>query len=159
MDTDSTVRREIFRTKKRSTGITSALLLFFAVVFAPLWVFSQENQTTVGTSRPQPVIIHAVMCEGIGDQTPKNPAVTFSMTIGTVFCLTSFDPVPEKTVVYHNWFRRDRFSTRIKLGLNPPRWSAYSSVSLREEDKGPWRVEVRDENDNLIRLVRFSITD
>jgi hypothetical protein len=159
MDTDSVMRREFLRTRERPIGFTCALLIFFAVLAAPVWVFSQENQTTADTGRPQPVIIHAVMCEGIEDQTPKNPAVTFSITIGTVFCLTSFDPVPEKTVVYHNWFRRDRFSTRIKLGLNPPRWSAYSSVSLREEDKGPWRVEVRDENDNLLRLVRFSITD
>ncbi len=102
---------------------------------------------------------NAAMCEQIEDGILKNKAVAFPIRIGTVYCLTSFDPVPHETFIYHHWFRKDSISTRIKLALKPPRWSTYSSVRLREEDKGPWRVEIRDEGNNLLQTLRFSITD
>jgi hypothetical protein len=45
------------------------------------------------------------------------------------------------------------------LTLKPPRWSTFSSIQLREADKGPWRVEIVDEKDRLHKTLRFSITD
>jgi hypothetical protein len=76
-----------------------------------------------------------------------------------VSCFTSFDPVPEKTFVHHNWYYKDKLSTRIKLSLQPPRWSTFSSIQLREADKGPWRIEIADEKGDIFRVLRFSITD
>jgi Protein of unknown function (DUF2914) len=99
------------------------------------------------------------MCEEIQDFTCRNPAVVFSMKIGKVSCYTSFDPVPEKTFIYHKWFHRDELSTTKRLTLQPPRWGTYSSIQLRETDKGPWRVEISDQNGNLLRILRFSITN
>ncbi|MBW1859480.1 MAG: DUF2914 domain-containing protein [Deltaproteobacteria bacterium] len=99
------------------------------------------------------------MCEKIDGLTPENQAIVFSIALGRISCFTSFDPVPEDTYVYHNWFFRDKLSTRIKLSLQPPRWSTFSSVQLREADQGPWRVEIADREGRLLRLLRFSITD
>ena len=99
------------------------------------------------------------MCEGIKNLLPRNQAVIFSIINGKVFCYTSFDPVPEKTFIYHNWFYKDSLSTRIKLFLKPPRWAAYSSIKLREVDKGPWRVEITDNKGMALHVLRFSITD
>jgi len=99
------------------------------------------------------------MCEEIKEYTPYNSAVVFSIKIGKVSCFTSFDPVPEKTFIYHKWYHRDKPSTKKKMTLNPPRWSTYSSILLRETDKGPWRVEISDQKGNLLRILRFSITD
>ena len=104
-------------------------------------------------------LVEATMCEGIKEYIPQNQAIAFSMTIGKVSCFTSFDPVPEKTFIYHNWFHRDEFSTRIKLSLQPPCWSTFSSIQLREADKGPWRVEVSDQEGNVFHILRFSVTD
>ena len=104
-------------------------------------------------------LVEATMCEGIKEYIPQNEAIAFSVTIGKVSCFTSFDPVPEKTVIYHDWFHRDEFSTRIKLSLQPPCWSTFSSIQLREADKGPWRVEVIDHEGNIFSVLRFSVTD
>jgi len=46
-----------------------------------------------------------------------------------------------------------------KLTLTPPKWSSFSSMQLRNVDKGPWRVEIRDSRDNLMHVLRFSISD
>jgi hypothetical protein len=104
-------------------------------------------------------LIQAVMCEGIKDYQPVNPGIVFSVHNETVSCFTSFDGVRQKTFIYQTWFHRDRLSTRRKLFLQPPRWSTFSSIQLRETDKGPWRVEVTDEQGRILHILRFSITD
>jgi hypothetical protein len=32
-------------------------------------------------------------------------------------------------------------------------------MHLRKNDKGPWRVEITDEQGNIFQILRFSITD
>jgi hypothetical protein len=99
------------------------------------------------------------MCEDIQNFSPLGIAVAFSIKRGKVYCYTSFDPVPENTFVYHSWFRREELITTIRLTLKPPRWSTYSSIQLREADKGPWRVEIYNRQGDNIQTLRFSITD
>jgi len=105
------------------------------------------------------ILVQAVMCEGIKDYKPLNPAIVFSVNMEKVSCFTSFDAVHQRTFIYQEWFHRDRLSTRRKLFLQPPRWSTFSSIQLRETDKGPWRVEISDEQGQRLRVLRFSITD
>ncbi len=138
--------------------------IFFAVLLSSILLphspgLSQENEDTSPDLAPRLILVHAAMCEGIRDYSPQNEAVVFSMKIGKVSCFVSFDPVPMETFIYQKWFHMDRLSTKIKLFLQPPRWSTFSSIQLREADKGPWRVEITDRRGNLLDTVRFSITD
>lgn len=104
-------------------------------------------------------IARAVICEEIKDFVPYNTAAVFSIAIGKVSCFISFDPVPEKTVIYHKWYHQDKLSTNKRLTLQPPRWSTYTSIQLRETDKGPWRVEIVDQAGKLLNVLRFSVTE
>jgi hypothetical protein len=104
-------------------------------------------------------LTEAVMCEGIESYAPRTPAVVFSIDIGKVNCYSSFDPVPEKTYIYHRWYYKDKLTNRKKLYLKPPRWATYTSIQLREADRGPWRVEIADKDGNIFKILRFSITD
>jgi hypothetical protein len=105
------------------------------------------------------VLVQAEMCEDIQELTPQNTTTVFSIERRKAVCFTSFDPVPFETEIYHHWFHRDRPSARIKLALQPPRWSTYSSIQLRAEDLGPWRVEVTDGKGRIFQILRFSITE
>jgi len=120
---------------------------------------AKQDAPTNGHARRTLALSQAVMCEKIQDYVPQNPAIVFPVALEKVSCFTAFDPVPEKCVIYHNWFHRDTLSTRIKLSLQPPRWSTFSSIQLREADKGPWYVEITDEGGRVFRVLRFSITD
>ena len=123
-------------------------------------VLSQNTRDSLlGLVSKEPVLDDAVMCEEIKDFTPKNQGVVFSIKIGKVSCFTSFDPVPEETFIYHKWFHKDKPSTKKRLTLQPPRWATYSSIQLRETDKGPWRVEITDQKESILHTVRFTITD
>ena len=101
----------------------------------------------------------AVMSVRVENLTPIHSGLVFSVSSGQVCCYTSFDPVPQHTVIYHRWFRRDELSTQTRLRLYPPKWSTYSTIQLRETDKGPWRVEIIDQNGHVFDTLRFSITD
>jgi hypothetical protein len=145
--------------------MSSKLLTFLIVmlcidVFLPWQVLSQEKEDSLTAAVPQQLtLVQAVMCEEIKEHTPQNQAIVFSISNGKVYCFTSFDPVPEKTVIFHNWFYRDKLTARVELSLQPPRWSTFSRIQLRDSDKGPWHVEIADQKGALLSVVRFSITD
>ena len=101
----------------------------------------------------------ALICEEIFANACRNRTVVFSVAKEKVVCYTAFESVPEKTFIYHNWFYKDIPSSRIRLVLRPPSWSTYSSIQIRKTDIGPWRVEITDATGQVLRVLRFSITD
>lgn len=139
----------------------SLLLALFCLSFLlAVKGFSQESPSpSPSPGAEKPTLALASMCASLKEGSPCNPGVVFPVSQGKVLCFSSFDPVPRKTSVVHSWFHRDVLITRQKLTLNPPRWSAYSTIQLRESDKGPWRVEIEDQDARLLEVLRFSITD
>lgn len=129
------------------------------VVWLILFGMAQADPSGTQAVAPKSQLVTAVMCEDVVNRLPFNEAVVFPVTGGKVSCFTLFDPVLERTAIYHNWYYRDNLSTKIKLLINPPKWATYSSIQLREADKGPWRVEVADSEGNVLQTIRFSITD
>ena len=138
-------------------------LFLLAVILGFLFPYSATSQSgDVGapkTSAGKIILVQAVMCEDMRVLVPQNPTTVFSIERRKAICFTSFDPVPEKTIVYHQWFHRDQNSAKIKLTLKPPRWSTYSSIQFRAKDIGPWRVEVTDSEGHIFHVLRFSITE
>lgn len=104
-------------------------------------------------------LVQAVVCESIENFKPVNPAVVFSISQGEVFCYTDFDPVLETSYVFHKWYKKDKLIFTMRLTLSPPKWSSFSRIQIRDADKGPWRVEIRDGNDILLKTLRFSMAD
>jgi len=140
------------------------LCLFFSILFC----FAQNIHGADGDKEgegpppekpPQLTLKKAVMCEGLKELEPLNETIIFSVTLGSVICFTAFDPVPEKTVVRHNWFKRDQLEKKLKLTLKPPKWASFSKIHIRNMDVGPWRVEVTDSKGKIFRTLRFSVTE
>ena len=123
-------------------------------------LMAQESSTGVPAKDSNRLSLkQAVVCEGIKDYAPLNKAVVFSMEIGKIYCFTSFDHVPQKMVIYHNWYRNDSLVTTKRLTLQPPEWSTFSSIQLREADKGLWRLEIKDQTKKVLQTLRFSVTE
>ncbi len=146
--------------------ITLLLLVVASGAFLSIARAQELGETPVEAAapeQPQPSktasISRAVMCEKVENLSPIRQAIAFPVSIGQVYCFTSFDSVPQPMVVYHRWFHHDELSTQTRLRLYPPKWATYSVIQLRETDKGPWRVEVSDQNGRVFDVLRFSITD
>jgi hypothetical protein len=134
--------------------------LFLIILFHHSRAIPQTDENARAHPTPEkPALVQAEMCQEIEGYSPLNPAIVFSIEIGKVSCFTSFDPVSEEMYIYQKWYHKDKLSTQKKLLLKPPRWSTFSSIQLREADKGPWRVEITDHEGGIIRVLRFSITD
>jgi L-rhamnose mutarotase len=118
---------------------------------------AQERKAT-GSDRGMK-LVRSLMCEYIKAYEPQHPSVVFSINTGKISCYTTFDGIKKSTHVFHKWYRRDALVTAKRLSLKPPSWSTYSSIQLREADKGPWRVEIRNARNQLLRTLRFSITE
>ena len=145
---------------KISFGICGVFLVcLVAATTGVLPGWAQDLDVKIESVPKPPLLVQAEMCESIENFKPVNPAVVFSISLGRVYSFTSFDPVFEKTVMFHRWFRKDRLISNSRLVLNPPNWASFSSMQLRPVDKGPWRVEIVDSQDNLIKTLRFSISD
>ena len=105
------------------------------------------------------MLSEAVVCEGIKERTPINPAVAFPVSTGRIYCYTDFSGITQTSVIYHVWFRQDERRARVKLQIRPPRWSTFSYISVRNSDKGPWQVEITDNDGQVLKTLRFSIID
>jgi hypothetical protein len=145
--------------------VTIFIIVSFLSCLALLDVGAQEavkpptQDLPSGPSAQKLIISEALMCERVENLTPIRAAITFSASVGQVCCFTSFDPVPEPTMIYHRWYHYGELSTQVRLKVYPPKWATYSVVQLRETDKGPWYVEITDQNGRVLDVLRFSITD
>lgn len=129
---------------------------------AALWlaVLALQVQAQEGQDTPKGLTItQAVMSEEIKDYEPYNIAAVFSLAMGKVFCFTAFDNVTQDMYIYHSWYRHDRLITTRRLSLRTPAWSVFSTIQLRQADIGPWRVEVRDPKNRVLKILKFSITE
>ena len=105
------------------------------------------------------VLKKAVLCEKIVRSNPVNEGVVFSSGLQRLFCFTYFDPVYSESRIYHKYYFNDKFINKYPLSIKPPSFATYSRIELRESDKGPWRVEITDAEDNVLTEIRFSIID
>jgi len=142
------MRQQNSAVTKMAAGLVWALL----VLSMPGTGLAREN-------RPGMVLADAVMCQGIKNYKPVGAAVVFSISLGEVFCYSSFDPVYETTYIYHKWYKRDQLIFTMRLTLSPPKWASFSRIQIRDADKGPWRVQIEDDKANLLETLRFSMAD
>ena len=136
------------------------LLLTYMVLDSFSQAFAQDQEENTPVDPPQELtLVQAVMCEGLRGIVPLNEAKVFCIRREKVHCFFDFTPVPEKTSIRVSWYLRDVRRLNRRYTLYPPKWSVEDSIQLRDADKGPWRVEVRDVDGNILKTLRFSITD
>lgn len=139
------------------------LLIVAVLSFGPYFTSHVNAEAKTNTQEPatakELVLGKAIVCEAVKKSIPQNGAIAFSISLGRVYCFTEFPTVPEKMNIYHNWYHRDKKRAGVKLLLKPERWSTFSYVTVKKQDQGPWRVEVTDQEGNVLRTLRFSIID
>ena len=138
----------------------SQMICLVLVVFLGLALCSLSSAAETPPSGTSGIaLVRGVMCESINGYEPRNSAVVFSIDVGRISCFTAFDRITTTTAALHKWYRRDELVTTKRLTLKPPRWATYSSIQLREADKGPWHVDIYDDDNHLLDTLRFSVTD
>jgi hypothetical protein len=136
------------------------LFILSTVTVLVVWPSACQAQPPLRkTEGPQFKLLQAFMCEEVIEGAPQGRGIAFSVSRGTICCYTLIDEIKEDSVVYHHWLSHDRSTAKFKLSLKKPRWATFSSIHLREDDKGPWRVEIKDAKGRLLRTLRFSVVE
>jgi hypothetical protein len=63
-----------------------------------------------------------------------------------------------RTRVVHAWIWGEQEFHTLEIEARPPEWSVYSYLTLRPEQAGPWRAEVRD-GDRVLASVPFRVVE
>jgi hypothetical protein len=130
------------------------LLLATGLLLCPVIAGAQQGGEDTRTQAGE-----VFVCSAIESGRPLGRSVIFSSEQGVLYCYSDFTRVAEVEHITHRWFFWDREIAHFNLTLQPPRWSAYSSLKVGPDKKGPWRVEVRDQNGELYAEARFSIVE
>lgn len=137
------------------SGRRSQLLLYLAVTLTVIITgpeaFAQVSEQTNAQSSEAPnaaagaKLAHATMCERVDNLMPTRAGLVFSVSAGQVCCFTSFDPVPQPSLVYHRWFHRDQLSTQTRLRVYRPNGRPTVSFSCARRTKAPggWKSPTR----------------
>lgn len=118
---------------------------------------AEQNESVADGASP--VVKNAVMCENVQDGLPVNQTIIFSVSNAWAYCWSELDPVPADGIIYHKWYRKGALITSPPLEVRPPRWATYSRLPLRQADIGPWHLNITDESGNVLKTLRFSVTE
>ena len=162
MNVDSRIRIRRFSATRTAHSLKQWIGFMAILVWTASTVFAAApagDTSSTATGGGQLILGEATVAEIVKNGVPSNSAVAFSISLGRIYCFTDFVEVGAKTVIYHNWYHRDEKRASVKLALRPPRWATFSSVVLRNSDKGPWQVEVTTEDGSVLQILRFSVID
>jgi hypothetical protein len=83
---------------------------------------------------------------------------SFSASVGKLYCFSKIANLENYTEVVHAWYYGSEQRARVTLNVNPPAWRTYSSKIIQAHEIGAWRVEILDQDGNLLETVRFQVT-
>jgi len=142
---------------KSITVLFKTIFLFVVLLSFHIPVLAEQGENPGGAISPK--LKKAVMCESVQDGLPVNQTVVFDVSKGSAYCWSDFDPVEVDGVIHHQWYRNGKLSYDQPLAVHPPRWAAYSTLRLRQADVGPWRLDITNESGDILKTLRFSITE
>lgn len=102
-------------------------------------------------------IAEAAICTDVFDRTPTGIAQAFSSDIEKLYCFTNVVGATKETFVKHLWYFDHQMMAEVTLPVKSVRWRTYSSKKNFPQWQGSWRVEIQDENGQILTTVDFEI--
>lgn len=108
-------------------------------------------------SEPSLEIVEAAICTEVSNRTPIGTAEAFPPDINNLCCFTTVMGALRETFIRHLWFFGDQMMAEVTLPVKSVRWRTYSSKKILPQWQGPWRVEIQDENGEMLTKIDFEI--
>ena len=101
---------------------------------------------------------NSTICEDVVNREVVSEGASFSASVGKLYCFSKIANIDSNTSVVHAWYYGSEERARVSLNVNPPAWRTYSSKIIQAHEIGVWRVEILDQDGNLLETVRFQVT-
>ena len=100
-------------------------------------------------------ISQAVFALDVVDRVPQNIISELDNSHKKIFFYTNLKNLSGKKIK-HRWSYNDRNMAEISFFPKSNRWRVYSSKNLWKNWTGAWKVDVIDENENIILTKTFN---
>jgi hypothetical protein len=101
---------------------------------------------------------NAAIGEDVVNREVVSQGASFSTSVGKLYCFSKIANIDSHTNVVHAWYYGSEERARVSLNVSPPAWRTYSSKVIQAHEIGVWRVEILDQDGNLLDTVRFQVT-
>ncbi|HIC91967.1 MAG TPA: DUF2914 domain-containing protein [Syntrophaceae bacterium] len=102
-------------------------------------------------------IAEAVICTDVSERTPSGIARSFPPDIKKLYCFTKIVGATKETFVKHLWYFDRQMMAEVMLPVKSVRWRTYSSKRILPQWQGLWKVEIQDENGQVLTTLDFEI--
>jgi len=112
------------------------------------------------TKEPNRTLIlkEMLICRGIYKRSPIKPGKEFSNRIDSLYCYTKISNSGSKQELKHIWYYNNREMTRVLYNVKPSfNYRSWSKKTIYPENIGKWRVDVMDQDGNILGSRSFTI--
>ncbi len=128
----------------------------FQFTLLALWVsavsFGQQPESASALK-----IERAVVATAVENREPAGEGSEFPATVGSLVCFTEVHGAEGETSISHVWYFGEQEMARVKLNVRAVVWRTWSQKTIVDTWKGDWRVEVVDENNTVLAMVKFKL--
>ena len=118
-------------------------------------VNSDKNVKKVNTLDVKEIII----CRGVYKRNPIKPGFEFTNNVDSLFCYTKISNSGPKKEIKHLWYFNDKKVTTVVYNIKTAyNYRSWSRKTILPSQTGKWRVEIVDENDELLASRHFSVS-
>jgi len=127
-----------------------AIVLIVTFLGLPVAAISQDA--------PSLEVAVAAICQDVVDREPVDAGVSFSASVGTLYCFTKIAGAQEPTKVTHVWYFGAAERARVELDITSSSWRTWSSKIIQAHEIGSWRVDILNEAGTVLKELQFEIT-
>ena len=99
-----------------------------------------------------------LICRGIYKRNPIKPGFKFANNVDSLFCYTKISNEGPKQEIKHLWYYEDKLITTVIYNIKTSyNFRSWSKKLILPSQTGYWRVEIIDENYNLLGQAAFTV--
>ncbi len=105
------------------------------------------------------VIEGAQVGTGVEERVIVGESTSFSSSVEKVYCLSFVKGADTVTTINHVWYYKDKEMVSVSLDVKSPAFRTWSYKTILPEWVGSWRVEIVDDEGEVLKIVGFEIIE
>ncbi len=138
-------------------GVVCLFVLVISMTPAISETTAAPAEVTTSVSETVITVVDAQICEDIVEREPVSSSDIFTGEILKLYCYSKIESSVE-TEIRHIWSFNNNVvaETPLRIGVSAG-WRTNSSKNIPPTDKGNWKVEIVDTNNNVLKTLQFVV--
>jgi len=103
-------------------------------------------------------VADAVICRDVSEREPVDAGEVFSSDVGKVWCWSKIKD-GKGAKIKHAYYYEGEQKAVVELAIGAPLWRTYSSKRILSSWTGRWRVDILDEEGQVLKSLEFTIVE